>query len=227
MRNFIAFLMFMLCVSITAEAQKYTDQVQKRVKGQGTVTINQSEAITDLVNGSGPVKQDDTIKTTPANKKTVPAVDPNAAQGTPNKTNTESNKKQDTDSTKKVDVSGKNIPARQPVTSETKEGGETETPIVDTRKKVMLGGYKVNGFRVQAFAGGNTRNDKIQAQEIGNKIKMAFPDQPVYVHFYSPRWICRVGNYKSMEEANIMLHKIKALGYKQAIIVKGKITVQY
>lgn len=211
MKNFIAFLMLISCVSLTAEAQKYTEQVQKRIKGQGIVTINQSEAITNLVNGNGMVKQPDSTKTTPASKKI----------------NQESNKKQDTDSMKKMDSVGKDIPARQPVIQETKESGNAETPIVDTGKKVMLGGYKIDGFRVQAFAGGNTRNDKIQAQEIGNKIKMAFPGQPVYVHFYSPRWICRVGNYKSMEEANIMLHKIKALGYKQAIIVKGKITVQY
>ena len=80
---------------------------------------------------------------------------------------------------------------------------------------------------MQAFAGGNTRADKQKAQRIGNDIKMNFPNEPVYVHFYSPRWICRVGNYRSMEEANKMLYEIRKLGYKQALIVKGKITVQY
>jgi len=55
---------------------------------------------------------------------------------------------------------------------------------------------------------------------------MKYPDQPVYVHFYSPHWICRVGNYRSFEEAETMLRKVKALGYRQACIVRGKIIVQ-
>lgn len=55
---------------------------------------------------------------------------------------------------------------------------------------------------------------------------MKYPTQPVYVHFYSPRWICRVGNFRSYEEAARMLEQIRAMGYKSAIVVKGKITVQ-
>ena len=102
---------------------------------------------------------------------------------------------------------------------------EFNIPTVDMRKKVMRGARNVIGYRVQAFAGGNTRVDKQKAQQAGNAIKMRFPDQPIYVHFYSPRWICRVGNYKSIGEARRMLSAVKAMGYKSAIIVKGKITV--
>lgn len=102
---------------------------------------------------------------------------------------------------------------------------EFNIPTVDMRKKVMRGARKVTGYRVQAFAGGNTRADKNKAQQAGNAIKMRFPDQPIYVHFYSPRWICRVGNYRSLGEARRMLNAVKAMGYKSAIIVKGKISV--
>ncbi|EFC74588.1 sporulation and cell division repeat protein [Segatella buccae D17] len=94
------------------------------------------------------------------------------------------------------------------------------------RKKVMRGSYKVTGYRVQAYAGGNSRNDRQKAEQIGNAIKMKYPTQPVYVHFYSPRWICRVGNFRSYEEAARMLEQVRAMGYKSAIVVKGKITVQ-
>ena len=94
-------------------------------------------------------------------------------------------------------------------------------------KKVMLNGYKINGYRVHAYAGGNTRQDRIAAERVRNAIKMKFPNQPVYVHFYSPRWICRVGNYRNYEEAAWMLGQLKKMGYKSATIVKGKITVQY
>ena len=102
---------------------------------------------------------------------------------------------------------------------------EFNIPTVDMRKKVMRGARNVIGYRVQAFAGGNTRADKHKAQQAGNAIKMRYPDQPIYVHFYSPRWICRVGNYKSIGEARRMLSAVKAMGYKAAVIVKGKISV--
>ena len=107
---------------------------------------------------------------------------------------------------------------------------EAQTAItpdtVDVHKKVMKG-YKVNGYRVQVFAGGNSRNDRLKAERTGENIKSLFPGEPIYVHFYSPRWICRMGNYRTYEDAHEILKKVKQLGYQSAIIVKGKITVQY
>lgn len=95
------------------------------------------------------------------------------------------------------------------------------------RKKVMRKSYKVTGYRVQAFAGGNSRNDRLKAERTGNQLKVHFPEQPVYVHFYSPRWICRMGNFRSLAEAQKILAKVRSLGYRQACLVKGLITVQY
>lgn len=96
---------------------------------------------------------------------------------------------------------------------------------VDTSKKVMRNAYKVQGYRVQVYAGGNSRKDKQKAEQISNEIKSLFPGQPVYCHFYSPRWICRMGNYRTYEEAQQILSSVKNLGYTQASIVKGQITV--
>jgi hypothetical protein len=101
-----------------------------------------------------------------------------------------------------------------------------DTTSLDPHKKVMKG-QKTNGFRVQVFAGGNSRNDRLKAERTGDEIKTLFPDEPVYVHFYSPRWICRMGNYRTYEEAHEILDKVKQLGYNSAVIVKGKITVLY
>ena len=108
-----------------------------------------------------------------------------------------------------------------------KQETETDIPTVDMRKKIPLRSYKVNGYRVQVFAGGNSRNDRVKAQKAGSDVKMAYPDIPVYVHFYSPRWICRMGNFRTYEEASAILKGVKKLGYKQACIVSGKITVAY
>ena len=114
-------------------------------------------------------------------------------------------------------------------TSPTQESPTTVAipDTADSHKKVMKGGYKVNGYRVQVYAGGNSRNDRVKAESTGSEIKTLFPGVPVYVHFYSPRWICRMGNYRTYEEAHEVLSQVKRLGYDSAIIVKGKITVQY
>ena len=112
-------------------------------------------------------------------------------------------------------------------TASGKQETETDIPTVDMRKKIPLRSYKVNGYRVQVFAGGNSRNDRVKAQKAGSDVKMAYPDIPVYVHFYSPRWICRMGNFRTYEEARAVLKGVKKLGYKQACIVSGKITVAY
>ena len=97
---------------------------------------------------------------------------------------------------------------------------------IDHNRKIMKG-QKVNGFRVQIFAGGNGRVDRQKAERIGDEIKTFFPNEPVYVHFYAPRWICRMGNYRTYEEAHDILTRVKSLGYPSAVIVKGKITVYY
>lgn len=114
----------------------------------------------------------------------------------------------------------------------THESATTTTPameetVVDTRKKVMRNSYKTQGYRIQVFSGGNSRKDRQKAETAGAVIKNNFPSEPVYVHFYSPSWKCRMGNYKTLEEARRLLAQVKKLGYTQACIVKGTISVQY
>jgi len=105
--------------------------------------------------------------------------------------------------------------------------GATTTETVDTTTVKKTQSYKVTGYRVQAFAGGNSRADRQKAEGTRNAIKQQFPNVPVYVHFYSPRWICRVGNYRTYEEAHQMLVTLQNMGFSQCSIVKGKIIVNY
>ena len=194
-------LPFYLFTFLPLSAQTYTQRIQQQNgNGQGTVTIHQDADIDKVVNSE--VLNNNSKQTTTANQ---PAA--SHAPTTPGvKTST-------------------NKPATSNSVTTGNEGEDETTP--DLSKKVMRGGVKVSGYRVQAFAGGNSRNDRIQAERIGNNIKSHFANVPVYVHFYSPRWICRVGNYRTYEEAHQMLVQLRNLGYNQASIVKGKITVQY
>ena len=210
MRRIITILTLCAGIAINASAQTFTQRIQQQNNnGQGTVTIHQDDDINKLVNSevlnNKPATQQNTV-TTPGTKATQPT--------TPNTPTTPGTKPSTTK------------PAT-PNSATAENDDETEETSPDLSKKVMRGGVKVNGYRVQAFAGGNSRKDRIQAEQIGNNIKSHFANVPVYVHFYSPRWICRVGNYRTYEEAHHMLVQLRNLGYNQASIVKGKITVQY
>ena len=211
MKRIITILTLCAGIAINASAQTFTQRIQQQNNnGQGTVTIHQDDEINKLVNSEvlnnkQPATQQNTANT-PGTKTTRPT--------TPNTNTTPGTKPSTTKPT-------------TPNSGVTENEGETEETAPDLSKKVMRGGVKVNGYRVQAFAGGNSRKDRIQAEQIGNNIKSHFANVPVYVHFYSPRWICRVGNYRTYEEAHHMLVQLRNLGYNQASIVKGKITVQY
>ena len=199
---------FLLCtgIVINASAQTFTQRIQQHSNGQGTVIIHQDDDINKLVNS-------EVLNDKQPAKSTTPTVPSSTTTGKNNPTT-----KPTTPTTK---------PTTKPTTANTEGDSETDEPAPDLSKKVMRNAVKVNGYRVQAFAGGNSRKDRIQAEQVGNTIKSHFANVPVYVHFYSPRWICRVGNYRTYEEAHQMLVQLRNLGYNQASIVKGKITVQY
>ena len=194
-------LLTVQCIS-GAQAQTFLDRLKQPTKDKAVVTITQDAAIDKLVNGNNATNATIETKKAPAN--------------TTKKENTTSNTAT-SNATSNTATPSSNTSASH--------ASSTEEP--DMSKKVMKNSYKVTGYRVQAFAGGNTRNDRRTAETVGNSIKRRFPEQPIYVHFYSPRWICRVGNFRTYEEAHAMLLEIREMGYKQASIVKGKISVQY
>jgi len=203
-----------LCIGciLAADAQSsFTQRLQKSNQGEGRITVTQDKAIDELVNGPATPT---TTATTPVQPKTTQKQQTEKTEKKEN--NTATNTNQDKDK--------KNEPKVQHVV-ETPDTVNLDNPE-EMQKKIMKG-MKVSGYRVQVFAGGNSRNDRIKAERIGSEIKGLFPGVPVYVHFYSPRWICRMGNYRTYEEAHEVLERVKNNGYKSAIIVKGKITVQY
>ena len=205
-KRVLSVLPFCFFTFLPLSAQSYLEHLQQKTQGLGTVSVHQSKEIDDLVNGA------------------VPVAKPVAKTTTSPTQNTAANTEKTAEEEKKEEP--KELVALKPDMPKTETDSGTEVEV-DMSKKVMRNSYKVTGFRVQAFAGGNTREDKRKAEEARDKIKRAYPSEPVYVHFYSPRWICRVGNYRTQEEANRMLRNIRNLGYRQAVVVKGKITVQY
>lgn len=197
----------MCCVlcTICAEAQTFTDRLQQQKAGKGTITLHQSKEIDKLVNGR--------------------YSDPNAAGMRPD-IKPEQPEKENKE--KKQDRQSAQVKQTGPVRLDPEQQDNlSQDTTPDMSKKVMRKSYKTTGYRVQVWAGGNSRVDRQKAEKAGLTIKRNIPDVPVYVHFYSPRWICRIGNYRTYEEAHEVLREVKQLGYTEAVIVKGKITVQY
>ena len=61
---------------------------------------------------------------------------------------------------------------------------------------------------------------------MGDSIQALFPELPVYTNFQPPRWLCRVGDYRSIEEADAMMRQLRATGrFKEVSIVRDQINI--
>lgn len=89
---------------------------------------------------------------------------------------------------------------------------------VDTDNKI-----EVVGYRIQVYAGNNTRSARDQAGEVEKYIKSNYPQLPVYTVFKSPRWLCLVGDYINYEDAYETMRMLKKeTPYKGLIILRNQ-----
>ena len=234
---------------IASTAQTFTQQVQKHHRGEGTVTIHHDADIDRLVNAATATAKPAAATAKPAATATKhvaavsrpaaaapksaatasrplatpkPAVRAVTAKATvtpkPEKSKAEKPKKPQEDTTR-------HKPLADTTRTTARQDSMPAAPDTTTIPAGPRHGYKTTGYRVQAFAGGNTRRDRQKAERTGNDMRQLFPGEDVYVRFYSPRWVCRVGNYRSYEEAHEKMVEIRKMGYESATIVKGKIVV--
>lgn len=197
----------MALATFTVNAQTFLDGLRKIEPGKGNVAVMQTMELDSLVNGTA--------------KQSAPQKQQNATpQGVIAPL-------QHGNGSDVADNSKDNTTPASASTSTSTTSSDMENTVVDTRKKVMRNSYKMQGYRIQVFSGGNSRTDRQKAESAGAVMKSNFPSEPIYVHFYSPSWKCRMGNYKTVEEARALLARVKKLGYTQACIVKGTISVQY
>ena len=203
--RFLPFYLFAF-LPLNLTAQTFLDRLQTKVEGQGTVTVHQDSAINRLV-------LDPQSTVTPTTTTTPTATTSTTTTTTTTGTTTTTPTTASTSTT----TTGTTTPAGTVTTTPTETA---TTPTTGTRTRRTIDGYKV-----QAFAGGNTREDRKKAERTASSIRAQFPNVAVSAHFYSPRWVCRVGNYRTREEAQHMLSALKNLGYSQAHIVRTKVSV--
>lgn len=109
----------------------------------------------------------------------------------------------------------------------------------DVRINALLNEKRVNqqnssnsstttGYRVQVFSSNEQRNAKTDAFRIEKEIKDKFPDQMVYVNYTSPFWKVRVGDFRTLDEAQEFRNQIISVFPKlrsETYTVRDKITI--
>ncbi len=121
---------------------------------------------------------------------------------------------------KPADSTKQKVPTKIPNVSE--ESNETVSRPAKLRR------YKISGYRVQIYAGNNSRNSRIEAEKTAQRFKGYFPKVPAYTHFYPPRWVCRVGDFKTSEQAQAFMQQVQQLkAFSGLTVVKTAIQVVY
>jgi Sporulation related domain. len=65
------------------------------------------------------------------------------------------------------------------------------------------------GYRIQVYSGNNQRTSKDEAHTLQTKIKEQYTDIPTYVIYNAPFWKLHVGDFRSFEEASLMLRELR------------------
>ena len=177
----------MLILGCSASAQsKFTDYVKSQRTGDGRVVIIQTPEIDDVVNNILPQKKK---SLTPTATKTKLIETPNHESG---KKINESPRQGKTNRMQNTENAGEHA-------------YENDHIFNGTRQR-----YKTTGYRIQIFTGSNSHNDKMKAYSIGEACQRKFPMLSVYPRFINPRWVCRVGDFRTHEDAQQYARKIRA-----------------
>ena len=105
-------------------------------------------------------------------------------------------------------------------------------PTLDTIQLDSLGnpivkGYlSKEGFRIQIFTGANSRADKEKALRLQKRCDNMFPDMKSYCSFMSPRWVVRIGDFATKEEAMVRMAEVREAGLSHEVrLVRCKVQI--
>lgn len=79
---------------------------------------------------------------------------------------------------------------------------------------------EVEGYRVMVYSGNNSRQAREEANKMADYMRTHFPGAEVYVVFEPPIRSCLYGDYRTREEAEAVMYKLKATRKFREISVK-------
>lgn len=220
--TFIALTLF--AVQIHAQ-QTYTEKLRQNEAGKGTVIINQSPEIEQVVNGKVQQKSETKGRIT-----ALPATgDKPVATGTSTNEgkishHTTATSHTSTSHATATNASKKSEKARNNTANYVSHGGnsaQSHTYINRVR-------HKARGYRICIFTGGNSRADKQKAIEMGKKCRAKFPELASYPSFEAPRWVTHVGDFKTREDAHKYVSKIRRTRITYEVrVVASEVNIPY
>ena len=87
---------------------------------------------------------------------------------------------------------------------------------------------QVEGYRVMVYSGNNSRQARDEANSMAQFMRDKFPGAEVYVVFESPIRTCLYGDYRTREEAEAVMYKLKATKkFKEISVKKCLINLPY
>lgn len=87
---------------------------------------------------------------------------------------------------------------------------------------------QVEGYRVMVYSGNNSQTAREEANKMAKYMKDNFPGAEVYVVFESPIRLCLYGDYRTREEAEAVMYRLKATKkFREISVRKGLINLPY
>ena len=87
---------------------------------------------------------------------------------------------------------------------------------------------QVEGYRVMVYSGNNSRQARDEANRMAQFMRDNFPGAEVYVVFESPIRTCLYGDYRTREEAEAVMYKLKGTKkFKEISVKKCLINLPY
>lgn len=94
--------------------------------------------------------------------------------------------------------------------------------------KMAVKTTQVEGYRVMVYSGNNSRTAREEANKWAQYMRDNFPGAEVYVVFESPIRSCQYGDYRTREEAEAVMYKLKATRkFKEISVRKTLINLPY
>ncbi len=215
MKLLFALLFFISSLSLGAQTT-FTGHLRAAEQGKGVVVIIQSDEIEQAVN------RKKTASAASSAKETKTPSPQTAQKHTSEPSKTTPKQSHAADSAKKNHTETEKAGHTSDVTSEHSTTGATTRHYTERARR------KAQGYRICIYTGGNSRADREKAVKMGNKCRAKFSELASYPNFIAPRWVTYVGDFRTREEAQKYVTRIRKANISYEVrIVKSEVNLPY
>ena len=214
MKLLFALLFFISSLSLGAQTT-FTGHLRAAEQGKGVVVIIQSDEIEQAVN------RKKTVTAASSAKETKTSTAQTAQKHTPEPSKTTPKQSHTADSAKKNHAETEKAGHLAETSSEHSTAGASRHYTERARRKAQ-------GYRICIYTGGNSRADREKAVKMGNKCRAKFSELASYPNFIAPRWVTYVGDFRTREEAQKYVTRIRKANISYEVrIVKSEVNLPY